>query len=107
MTITKTPSPPYYAVIFTSIRSEVDEGYSEMNDLTEEKAARYEGYLGNEYFRNSDGFGIHISYWTDLESIDRWRHDELHERAKEMGRKKWYKEYKLRISKVEYDSGQK
>lgn len=28
--IAKTPTPPYYAVIFTSTRKEGDNGYSEM-----------------------------------------------------------------------------
>ena len=32
--IANTPIPPYYAVIFSSIRTEVSNGYSEMADLT-------------------------------------------------------------------------
>ena len=104
--IANTPEPPYYAVIFTSTRSDINEGYDEMNRITEEQAGTYDGYLGNEYFRNSDGFGIHVSYWRDLEAIDAWRKAELHQKAKELGKLKWYKEYKVRICRVDHDSGE-
>lgn len=30
--IAKTPETPYYAVIFTSVRTEVDNGYTKMAD---------------------------------------------------------------------------
>jgi len=30
-TISKTPKPPYYAVIFTSLKIEEDKGYSDMS----------------------------------------------------------------------------
>mgnify|MGYP000046822591 CR=1 FL=1 len=104
MSIANTPTPPYYAVIFTSVLSETLEGYDKMNRLTEEKASKYDGFLGNEYFRDENGFGIHISYWDNLETINLWRNDQLHRQAKKSGMEGWYKQYKLRISKVEFDS---
>ncbi len=105
MKIADTPEPPYYAAIFTSIRTEDDEGYAEMNILTEQEAEKYDGYLGNEYFRNPDGFGIHISYWRDMEVMNKWKKDSLHQKAKRMGKERWYESYKLRVCKIEYDSG--
>jgi len=36
--LTKTPSPPYYAVIFTSQRTEGDRGYGRMADRMVELA---------------------------------------------------------------------
>jgi heme-degrading monooxygenase HmoA len=46
--ISRTPEPPYYAVIFTSTRTEGDHGYASM------------------------------SYWRDLESIKNWKHHAEH-----------------------------
>lgn len=36
----QTPEPPYYAVIFTSIRTQGDNGYGEMADAMERLAAK-------------------------------------------------------------------
>ncbi|MFT5920619.1 MAG: hypothetical protein ACI9FU_002440, partial [Granulosicoccus sp.] len=30
--IVDTPKPPYYTVVFTSIRTSIDDGYTELND---------------------------------------------------------------------------
>ncbi len=42
----QTPEPPYYAVIFTSLRHEGDEGYAQMAERMMELAARQEGLGG-------------------------------------------------------------
>ncbi len=42
--IAKTPSPPYYAVIFTSLRTEVDQGYGTMSDKMDELAKTQPGF---------------------------------------------------------------
>ena len=65
--IANTPQPPYYAVIFTSVRTDIDDGYSEISDLMINLAGRQEGFLGVESARNE--IGITVSYWKDLESI--------------------------------------
>jgi heme-degrading monooxygenase HmoA len=59
------------------------------------------GYLGMEHARSE--IGITISYWKDLESIDGWRKNMEHQRAKKLGRQLWYEGYQLRICKVEKD----
>jgi hypothetical protein len=53
--IAKTPQPPYYAVIFTSVRTEGDNGYSEMSDRMVELARQQDGFLGVESARNENG----------------------------------------------------
>lgn len=99
--IAKTPKPPYYAVIFTSILGDFKEGYSEMADLMVSLAEKQKGFLGIESAR--DGLGITVSYWKDLESIKIWKENIDHRVAQEKGRKDWYKAYMTRISKVERD----
>lgn len=99
--IAKTPKPPYYAVIFTSILGDFKEGYSEMADLMVSLAEKQKRFLGIESAR--DGLGITVSYWKDLESIKMWKENIDHRVAQEKGRKDWYKAYMTRISKVERD----
>jgi len=101
--ISQTPTPPYYAVIFTSIRTEGDNGYAEMADRMVELARQQEGFLGVESARNE--VGITVSYWRDLESIRRWKENSEHSFAREKGRKEWYQSFKVRIAKVESDYG--
>ncbi|WP_457618884.1 antibiotic biosynthesis monooxygenase family protein [Lutibacter sp.] len=99
--IAKTPKPPYYAVIFSSIRTEGDKGYSEMANKMVELARLQEGFLGVESAREE--LGITVSYWTDLNAIKKWKENAEHLIAREKGRKEWYKFFKTRIAKVEQD----
>lgn len=99
--IAKTPKPPYYAVIFSSVNTENVEDYSAMADRMVELATKEEGFLGIESAKNE--LGITISYWKDLESIKKWKENTEHEIAQETGRKYWYKSYKTRIALVERD----
>ena len=99
--IAKTPNPPYYAVIFSTLRTAVDEGYLETAQHMEELAKDQEGYLGIESVR--EDLGITVSYWKSLEAITKWKNNAEHTLAREQGREKWYAQYKLRICKVERD----
>jgi len=99
--IAKTPEPPYYAVIFTSIRTEGDNRYSEMSALMEELVALQDGFLGVESARNE--IGITVSYWRDLESIKNWKENREHSVARAKGKSDWYTHFKTRIAKVERD----
>lgn len=101
--ISETPQPPYYAVIFTSIRTEENKGYSEMADQMVELASQQEGFLGVESARNE--IGITVSYWKDLESIKKWKENTDHSIARALGKSDWYQSFKTRIAKVERDYG--
>ncbi len=101
--IAKTPEPPYYAVIFTSLRTDGDNDYNMTADRMVELAELQEGYLGIESARNE--IGITVSYWKDLEAIKKWKKQVDHTEAREKGRITWYKKFKVRISKVERDYG--
>ena len=101
--IANTPNPPYYAVIFTSHRTEGDKGYGQMADRMVELASKQPGFLGVESAR--EGVGITVSYWSDLESIRQWKANAEHQEAQKLGHDKWYSSFKTRISKVERDYG--
>lgn len=96
-----TPAPPYYAVIFASRRTEGDEGYARMAERMVEIAARQPGFLGIESARGADGFGLTVSYWADARSIIAWKAQVEHLAAQEMGRRRWYAHYEVRVARVE------
>ncbi|MDM0038288.1 antibiotic biosynthesis monooxygenase [Variovorax sp. J22G21] len=103
MTIADTPEPPYYAVIFSSLRTDGDNGYGAMAERMDALAAQQPGYLGVESAR--EGLGITVSYWRDLASIRAWKANAEHLVAQQTGRSTWYTDYKTRICKVERDYG--
>ncbi|MBX7198658.1 MAG: antibiotic biosynthesis monooxygenase [Rhodospirillaceae bacterium] len=97
--IAATPEPPYYAVIFTSLRNPGDNGYGETAARMAELAAQQPGFLGIESAR--DGLGITVSYWASLEAIAAWKRNTEHLVAQRRGRSEWYSEFALRVCKVE------
>lgn len=101
--LAKTPAPPYFVVIFTSVRTAIDEGYEEMAREMVRLAAKQPGYLGHESARSD--LGITLSYWQSLEAIKAWKAQSDHKIAQKLGREKWYNSYKMRIALVERDYG--
>jgi heme-degrading monooxygenase HmoA len=94
--------PPYYAVIFTSVRTDLDaEGYAAAAERMVQLASEQPGFLGVESARGADGLGITVSYWDSLESIRRWREHAEHRLVQRDGRVKWYASYRLRVCRVE------
>ncbi len=101
--IAATPKPPYYAVIFTSMKDDAGEDYELVASQMMTLAREQEGFLGVESVGNN--FGITVSYWQNLESIRQWREQADHQLAQKFGREKWYSAYKTRIALVEWDYG--
>jgi heme-degrading monooxygenase HmoA len=97
----KTPEPPYYAVIFTSLRTDIDNDYSAMAEKMVTSAIDQTGFLGMESVR--EGLGITISYWKTEEDIINWKNNAGHKLAQSLGKEMWYKSFKVRICKVERD----
>lgn len=101
-----TPDPPYYAVIFTSVRTDIEAAeYSAAAERMLELAAQQPGYLGVENARTPGSTGITVSYWADRESINAWRQNAEHLTVQKSGREKWYESFALRIAKVEHARG--
>ncbi len=96
-----TPAPPYYAVIFSSQRSEEEGGYGAMAERMVHLAALQPGYLGIESSRDVDGFGITVSYWRSEADIAAWKRNAEHSMARERGRSQWYQHFELRVARVE------
>jgi heme-degrading monooxygenase HmoA len=97
----KTPEPPYYAVVFTSQRTEGDQGYGAMAQAMFDLALQQPGCLGAESARGENGFGITVAYFTDEAAIQAWQQNSKHLVAQRLGKERWYTHYELRIAKVE------
>jgi heme-degrading monooxygenase HmoA len=102
MTFADTPEPPYWAVVFTSVRTPADDaGYVAAAARMCELAARQPGYLGIESAREAGGLGITVSYWASEAAAAAWREVAEHRAVQQLGRERWYAGYRLRICRVE------
>lgn len=99
--IAKTPEPPYYAVIFTSVRTEGDHGYEKMSDEMVKLGFNQPGFLGAESVRDEKGVGITVSYWDSLKAIKDWKNHPRHLEAQRLGEELWYKSFATRVCRVE------
>lgn len=100
--IANTPSPPYYAVIFTSVRREGDNGYAEAATRMLELASKQSGFLGFETARQE--IGISVSYWCSLEAIKAWKENAEHRETQQKA-KDWYRNFRVRVCRVEKEYG--
>lgn len=104
--VCRTPSPPYYAVTTTT---ELGPGYDDqahrrLGLQLYARASTLAGFLGLEAFFDS-GASIAVSYWENLEAIERWRNDPLHGAAKQVAKAEWFGATITRIARVEADYG--
>ena len=97
--IAHTPAPPYYAVIFSSLRTAGDHGYAEAATRMLELAREQPGFLGVQSARE-DGLGITVSYWRSEADILAWKQQTEHRAAREQGRSTWYSAFHTRVCKV-------
>ncbi|MBF0183099.1 MAG: antibiotic biosynthesis monooxygenase [Magnetococcales bacterium] len=96
-----TPEPPYYAIIFSSLRTPGDHGYQAMAERMMQLVQQQSGFLGVESVRKRDGFGITVSYWQQETDALAWKQQSEHLLAQELGRNQWYTRYSVRVARVE------
>ena len=97
--------PPYWAVVFTSQRTDGDRGYGAMAEEMARLGAQQPGYLGIESVRDANGIGITTSYWRREADARAWKQIARHLEAQRIGREQWYRGYRVRIAKVECEYG--
>jgi len=88
--ITALPQPPYYAVIFTSVRTLLDKDYEATSNRMLDLASQQPGFLGVDSAQ--ENIGITVSYWKNLESIQNWKNQTEHIQAQKNGQEFWYAE---------------
>jgi len=76
-----------------------------MADRMATLASQMPGFLGLESVRDSKGLGITVSYWESEDAIRRCKINSEHQVAQETGKKVWYTDYVLRVTRVERTYG--
>jgi heme-degrading monooxygenase HmoA len=94
-----------FAVIFTSVRTEGDNGYGAMADELERLMKDQPGFVSMESARGADGAGITVCYWSSMEAIAAWKALPIHREAQARGRAEWYRSYQVRVCRVEREYG--
>jgi heme-degrading monooxygenase HmoA len=102
------PEPPYYVVVFSSMRrAGADDGYAETAERMVELVRQQPGFLGVESARDASGFGITTAYFADEASIANWRRQTEHAAARARGRSEWYEHFEVRVARVERAYGKR
>ncbi|MGW1808525.1 antibiotic biosynthesis monooxygenase family protein [Streptomyces sp. NPDC002078] len=101
------PEPPYYAAIFTSLRTDDEadddpDGYDRTAEHLSRLVREVPGFLGEDSARTPGGLAVSVAYFRDLEGIERWRRHPEHLAAKRRGRERWYERYVIHIARVEH-----
>ena len=90
-----------FAVIFSYELSDSLDGYSDMDIKTIDEVQKIDGYLGYEKYGDGKQNSF-ISYWKNLDSINIWKDNLLHIKAKKEG-PRWYKNYRIQIVEIHED----
>jgi len=59
------------------------------------------GIPWNREWRNTEGFGITVSYWESEEAIKNWRTHAEHLIVQKKGRENFYEWYESRVGRIE------
>jgi len=92
---------PKYAVIFrTESTGKHVEEYAKLSSRLLEIAKDLPGFCGIETVKDSGGRGISVSYWTDENSIQKWKQHTEHLIAQERGKKLFYRSYSIEVCSI-------
>ena len=94
-----------FAVIFRATVNKLDTQYDDMAKKMRELAMSEYGCT--EFTScTQDKEEIAISYWPSLEHIKTWKKDIAHLEAQNLGKEKWYENYRVQIVEIkrEYSS---
>ncbi|MFF3002418.1 antibiotic biosynthesis monooxygenase family protein [Kitasatospora sp. NPDC057940] len=97
--------PPYYLAVFTAVRTQNQNGYSETNARMEDLVKDIPGYLGMDHAQTPGGLGITVGYFRDADALTEWRTNVEHRAAQQRGQAEWYQNYTLHVAKVERSHG--
>ena len=88
-----------YAVIFKATTKKLDKEYFTMAKRMRDLAINEYGC--KEFIAVTEGSDeIAISYWDSLEQIKAWKANSEHIMAQELGKSRWYSDYKVEIVEV-------
>jgi heme-degrading monooxygenase HmoA len=95
-----------YAVIFeVKVKPEGKDEYLKIASRLKEKLIKLDGFVSIERFESlaEDGKLLSLSFWDNLDAIDRWKSNIDHINAQSKGRDSLFSDYRIRVAKVEKD----
>ena len=95
------PNTECFAVIFTSTRTEGDNGYTEASERMMQLVKEQPGFLGIDSIRGADGVGMTVSYWESEAAILAWREHPEHRVIQARGLAELYSAFQTRLCRVE------
>ena len=100
------PQPPYYAVIFSSLRrGGPDDGYAGTAARMLELVQQQPGFLGAESARTVRSAAaqhrLRLPALLPAAAIAQWRMQDEHVTARRRGRNEWYEHFEVRVARVE------
>lgn len=88
-----------YAVIFRAKAAKQDKAYSDT--VARMRKLAFEQYGCLDFVAVTEGDDeIAISYWPDEAAVLRWKQDQEHSLAQQLGREKWYQSYRVDVVEV-------
>jgi heme-degrading monooxygenase HmoA len=90
-----------FVVIFVSRLREDAPGYAKAAARLVGLVRTMPGFMGMASWRDEEGRGVTISWWRDLESIERWRDHPDHARARRRGDVEWYDDWHIEICRID------
>jgi heme-degrading monooxygenase HmoA len=92
---------------FDPATPEIYEDYVRASELVRRELAAVEGFQGVERFRSTadpQKF-VAIGFFTDETAVTQWRTNPQHRRVQELGRRRYFVRYRLRMAEVVRDYG--
>ncbi|MCP1291170.1 MULTISPECIES: antibiotic biosynthesis monooxygenase [Chromobacterium] len=89
-----------HVVIFRAATRQLDAEYSAVAQQMRRLAMEHFGCLA---FVSAceDGQEIALSYWPDADSIRAWKAHADHVLAQQLGRERWYRQYRVEVACIE------
>ncbi|MCI5058620.1 MAG: antibiotic biosynthesis monooxygenase [Flavobacteriales bacterium] len=91
-----------WVVIFRSEKRKELPEYDEMATKITELVENQPGFIEMDYFSQEGGKTVTICYWENLESIQNWKKNTVHQEAIGLGKSKWYEYFKLEVAEIAY-----
>ena len=95
-----------YAVIFeVEISDGKKDDYLKIASILKEQLVKMDGFISIERFESlvNEGKLLSLSFWEDEKSLLSWKKNIDHMSAQKEGRESIFKDYRIRIAKVERD----
>jgi heme-degrading monooxygenase HmoA len=94
------PTKGNYAVIFISKLKPETNGFKDLNELTYNEALSINGFIKENSARNPDKNGVSVSFWESRDAIEEWRHNVVHQMAKERGKHEFFETFEIYITEI-------